>query len=81
MNLFGRTRRFDASINRIAQAFDDRIVVLPPSEGGNVIAFGVLGDAVELRGSELKAQVRKLRDTAGLNLSHVVRGLEETDRV
>ncbi len=81
VNLFGRTRRFDASINRIAQAFDDRIVVLPPSEGGNVIAFGVLGETVELRGNELKAQVRKLRDTAGLNLSHVVRGLEETDRV
>ena len=81
VNLFGRTRRFDASINRIAQAFDDRIVVLPPSVGGNVIAFGVLGDTVELRGSELKAQVRKLRDTAGLNLSHVVRGLEATDNV
>ena len=81
VNLFGRTRRFDASINRIAQAFDDRIVVLPPSEGGNVIAFGVLGDAIELRGAELKAQVRNLRERAGLNLSHVVRGLEETDSV
>ena len=81
VNLFGRTRRFDASINRIAQIFNDRIVVLPPSEGGNVIAFGVLGDAVELRGRELKAQVRKLRAASGLNLSHVVRGLEETDSV
>ena len=64
-----------------ATQFDDRIVVLPPSEGGNVIAFGVLGDTVELRGSELKAQVRKLRETAGLNLSHVVHGLEATDNV
>ncbi len=81
VNLFGRTRKFDASINRIAQAFDNRIVVLPPSEGGNVIAFGAMGDTVELRGSELKSQVRKLRETSGLNLSHVVRGLEETDSV
>ena len=81
VNLFGRTRKFDASINRIAQAFDNRIVVLPPSVGGNVIAFGAMGDTVELRGSELKSQVRKLRETSGLNLSHVVRGLEETDSV
>ena len=77
VNLFARTRRFDASINRIALAFDDRIVVLPPSEGGNVIAFGVVGSRVELSGRELKAQARKLRETSALNLSNVISSLEE----
>ncbi len=77
VNLFARTRRFNASINRIALAFDDRIVVLPPSEGGNVIAFGVVGSRVELSGRELKAQARKLRETSALNLSNVICSLEE----
>ena len=75
VNLFGRTRRFDASINRIAQAFDDRIIVLPPSEGGNVIAFGVSGGSVALNERELKAEVRALREGSGLNLSGVIKDL------
>lgn len=81
VNLFGRTRRFDASINRIAQAFDDRIVVLPPSEGGNVIAFGVVGSPVELGGRELKTQAKNLREISALNLSHVISGLQATGSV
>lgn len=81
VNLFGRTMRFDASINRIARAFDDRIVVLPPSEGGNVIAFGVVGSPVELSAAELKAQARRWRQTSALNLSHVISGLQATGSV
>ena len=75
VNLFGRTRRFDASINRIAQAFEDRIAVLSPSEGGNVIAFGVSGASADLNERELKAGVRALREQTGLNLSGVLKDL------
>lgn len=81
VNLFGRTRRFDASINRIAQAFDDRIVVLPPSEGGNIIAFGACGAKVELSERELRADVRDLRAGTGLNLSGLLKDLVETDTI
>ena len=75
VNLFGRTRRFDASINRIAQIFDDRIIVLPPSEGGNVITFGVSGGSLELNERQLKAEVRAIRECSGLNLSGVIKDL------
>ena len=75
VNLFGRTRRFDASINRIAQTFDDRIIALPPSEGGNVIAFGISGANVELNERQLKAEVRALREGSGLNLSGIIKDL------
>ena len=81
VNLFGRTRRFDASINRIAQAFEDRIVVLPPSEGGNIIAFGVSGAQVELTERDLKAEVRALRENSGLNLSALINDLIDSDPV
>ena len=81
VNLFGRTRRFDASINRIAHAFDDRIIVLPPSDGGNVIVFGVCGGSVELNERELKAQARALRESAGLNLSGVIKDLIGIDTI
>ncbi|MEO5861386.1 MAG: fused MFS/spermidine synthase [Burkholderiales bacterium] len=81
VNLFGRTRRFDASINRIAQIFDHRIVVLPPSDGGNVIAFGFSGGRVELSERELKAEVRALREDTGLNLSGIIKDLIGVDSI
>jgi spermidine synthase len=81
VNLFGRTRRFDASINRIAKVFDDRIVVLPPSEGGNIIAFGVCGNRVDLNERDLKAEVRTLRENSGLNLSGLIKDLIEVDAI
>ena len=78
-NLFGgRVRRFDASIKRIATAFDDRILVLPPCAGGNIIAFGLSGSKVETTIAELSAAARKMRDATGLNLKNAINGLQET---
>jgi spermidine synthase len=78
VNLFGRTRRFDASINRIARTFDDRIIVLPPSEGGNVIAFGVCGREDSLTLPDLKKRALSLRAASGLNLTNLVQLMGQT---
>ena len=79
VNLFGgRTRRFDASIKRIATAFDDRILVLPPCAGGNIIAFALIGSKLETTIAELSAAARALRDATGLNLKNAIKGLQET---
>ena len=78
VNLFGRTLRFDASVERIAMAFEDRIVVLPPSEGGNVIAFALSGreDAVSV--AELKNRAQSFRAVTGLNLTNLVQLMART---
>ncbi|MEO6024898.1 MAG: spermidine synthase [Burkholderiales bacterium] len=79
VNLFGgRSRRFDASIKRIAAAFEDRILVLPPCAGGNIIAFGLSGSKVETTIAELSAAARTLREATGLNLKNAIKGLQET---
>ena len=72
VNLFGRTLRFDASIKRIAEAFDDRIVVLPPSAGGNVIAFSISGREDSVTVADLKNRAQSLRALTGLNLASLV---------
>ena len=78
VNLFGRTLRFDASVNRIADAFDDRIVVLPPSEGGNVIAMGVSGQEDSVTVAELKKRAQSFRVLTGLNLTNLVQLMGRT---
>lgn len=78
VNLFSRTLRFDASVNRIAQAFDDRIVVLPPSEGGNVIALAISGREDSVSVAELKNRAVSLRQSSGLNLTNLVQLMART---
>lgn len=78
VNLFGRTLRFDASVRRIATAFDDRIVVLPPSEGGNVIAMGVSGREDSVSVAELKKRAASFRAATGLNLGNLVQLMGRT---
>ncbi len=78
VNLFGRTLRFDASVKRIAEAFDDRIVTLPPSEGGNVIALAISGREDSVTVTELKKRAQTLRELTGLNLAHLIQLMART---
>src|SRR5450759_2058915 len=47
VNLLTSNRRFEGSITRIAEAFDDRVLAFPSCESGNAIAFAAEGDPVE----------------------------------
>jgi spermidine synthase len=69
INLLTRSmRRYDASIKRLAEAFDDRTLVFPSCESGNAIAFAVSGDQIEMSFDDLKEKVLALKDETGLNL-------------
>ncbi len=78
VNLFGRTLRFEASVKRIAETFDDRIVVLPPSAGGNVIAFSISGREDSVTVADLKNRAQSLRALTGLNLANLVQLMART---
>jgi spermidine synthase len=74
-NLLARTRGVDASIARLMQAFDDRVLVLPPCEAGNTVALAASGGVVEVRVRDLAARAERLRAASGLNLKGIVAAL------
>ena len=63
------TRRGDASagIARLASAFDQRVLALPPCEGGNTVTLASAG-AIRLGYDALRANANKLKRDTGLNL-------------
>ncbi|MEO5700003.1 MAG: spermidine synthase [Casimicrobiaceae bacterium] len=78
VNLLGRTRGHRQSVARLAEAFDARVLSLPPCEGGNVVAVAAEGERVDLGFDELRRGAAKLRRDAGLNLLPLVAQLTAT---
>ena len=72
VNLFGRSRGFIASKERIARAFDDRCCVFPSCDSGNVIAFAAVGEEVSVEAQLLKERAEALRKATGLNLQPTI---------
>lgn len=68
VNLLTRSRGFQATAARIANAFDDRALVLPSGESGNAIAFAASGDAIRISLDDLKDSALTLKEETGLNL-------------
>ncbi|MCR4304064.1 MAG: fused MFS/spermidine synthase [Gallionella sp.] len=67
-NLLTSSRSFETTVERIARAFDDRMLVLPSCESGNAIAFAAAGNAIEASFDELKETALALKEKTGLNL-------------
>lgn len=72
-NLFGRSRQYTAPLQRLAEAFGDRCVALPPCSSGNVIGLATRGKPVELDLASLEDRARQLKTNTGLNLLSTVR--------
>jgi spermidine synthase len=77
VNLLTRTRGVKASVDRLRRAFDDRVLVLPPSEAGNTVAIAATGDAVDEDFESLRAQARHLKAATGLDLAATLARLGE----
>lgn len=76
VNLLTSNRRFDGSIKRIAEAFDDRVLAFPSCESGNAIAFAAEGDPVEISFYDLREKTLELHKETGLNLMPTIARLE-----
>jgi spermidine synthase len=76
VNLLTSNHRFEASITRIAEAFDDRALMFPSCESGNAIAFAVDGDPVEISFFDLRGKAMELNNETGLNLMSTIARLE-----
>ena len=76
VNLIGLSRGVLGGFAHISKAFENRALMFPSCESGNVIAFATAGDNIEISLDDLKAQAMKLKETCGLNLLPTVSRLE-----
>lgn len=77
-NVFGRTRRYGPSLQRLGEAFATRTLAFPSCDSGNVVAFAARGERIEVSQSELRARAIALRTTTGLDLRPTVTRLEQS---
>lgn len=68
VNLFGRSRGYRASLERLIAAFDDRVLALPPCDSGNVVAFAAEGAPIHASLAELIQRAEALGARTGLDL-------------
>lgn len=78
VNLLGRSRGFQASLDRIRDAFEGRALAFPSTESGNVIALAAAGDPIAIPLDDLKDQADALKAETGLNLLPTLTRLEQS---
>jgi spermidine synthase len=74
-NLVDRSRGVGASVARLREAFDDRVLVLPPCEEANTVALAATGLEIRKSGEELRDGARRLKAQTGLDLGPTVERL------
>ena len=78
VNLIGLTRGVQDSFAYIATAFDDRALMFPSCDSGNVIAFATAGKTIEIALDDLRERAADLKENTGLNLLPTVTRLEQS---
>jgi spermidine synthase len=78
VNLFGRSRGYKASLERIVHAYEGRALAFPSCDSGNVVAFGADGEPIERSADELRERARVLKAETGLDLAQTVSRLEQS---
>ena len=76
-NLLTRSKDYQASVDRLAEAFDGRAMAFPSCDSGNAIGVAAVGDAIHLSMDELKANADLLKDDTGLKLQPTIARLRE----
>ena len=65
VNLFGQASRLQPSLTRLRRAFDDRILLLPPTAAGNRVALAFVGPPLDLNHPALPARLDALQARFG----------------
>lgn len=68
VNLLTHGRSFKRASAHIVEAFEDRALLFPSCESGNVVALAAAGHPVELSFDDLKESALALKEQTGLNL-------------
>lgn len=75
VNLIDRGRGTKASIGRLREAFEDRVLVLPRHEGGNTVALAATSAPGRQAGNDIDEATRKLHTDTGLDLRPTIERL------
>ena len=79
VNLIDRGRGVGATIARIEDAFEGRVLMLPRPEGGNHVAIAAVGRPIRTTAATLTATAARLKADTGLDLEPVVARLALRD--
>ncbi len=77
VNLLGRSKGFEASVQRIGAAFDERAIAFPSCDSGNAICFAAAGNPIEIALDDLKDMALELKERTSLNLLPTLTRLEQ----
>jgi spermidine synthase len=81
VNLFGRHKSYETNLRNIEKAFDGRMLVLPASERGNVIAFGLAGAPLQIKLAELRSRAALLKESTGLEFNRWVGAFRSANQI
>jgi spermidine synthase len=76
VNLLGRNRGFQGSVERIKSAFDGRLAVFPSCDSGNTIAFATGGKPIEVSLDEMRSRATQLKKDTRLDLLPTISRLQ-----
>jgi len=68
VNMLTRSRGAAPTLARMEEAFPGRVLELPPSEAGNVVAIAAAGPRIDLSLEELREAADALKASSGLDL-------------
>ena len=71
-NLLTRRKGAAPSVERMMEAFDDRVLVIPASDAGNTVALAAVGVRIEERIRDLRLAAAELKEETGLDLNSAV---------
>lgn len=78
-NMFGRSRRYEPSLQRLATAFGQRALAFPSCDSGNVVAFAAHGETIETSLTDLRQRATALKAATGLDLRPTITRLEQAN--
>ncbi len=78
-NLLSRRKDFGDSVRCLRQAFDERALIFPASDSGNVVAFAAAGSGTDMRLADMRSSARVLKRETGLDLLPTLARLEASE--
>lgn len=71
-NLLTRRNGAAPSVARMLDAFDDRVLVIPPSDAGNTVCIAMTGERMRTTVRDLRLAAADLKEQTGLDLNGAV---------
>jgi len=76
INLLRSSRSYKPTLERIDEAFEGRMLILPSGDSGNSIVFAAAGDAIELDLEDIREAALELKEQTSLNLQPAIARLQ-----